>query len=69
MCVGMSELSTGVCFATDELLSGCKALSSLVISRIPITSLRSLFNLQQLKQLTVMLIGPMSELQARYSLG
>jgi hypothetical protein len=61
----MQELATGVCFAnSEELLPGCKQLVSLVLSRVPIPSLRGLFKLDQLRQLTLLQLAPLDENQA-----
>ncbi|KAF6262897.1 hypothetical protein COO60DRAFT_1673566 [Scenedesmus sp. NREL 46B-D3] len=63
---GMPELATGVCFANaEELLLGCKQLASLVLSRVPTPSLRGLFKLEQLRQLTLLQLAPLDENQAR----
>jgi hypothetical protein len=62
----MQELATGVCFASaEDLLPGCTQLSSLVLSRVPTPSLRGLFKLRQLRQLTLLQLAPLDENQAR----
>eukprot|EP00878_Enallax_costatus_P036359 GHUV01040822.1.p1 GENE.GHUV01040822.1~~GHUV01040822.1.p1 ORF type:complete len:285 (+),score=95.32 GHUV01040822.1:566-1420(+) len=65
MYTGMSELSTGVCFAAEELLSGCTALSSLVLSRVPVFSFRGLRKLLQLQQLSVTQLACFTDDQVR----
>ncbi|WIA38566.1 hypothetical protein OEZ86_001880 [Tetradesmus obliquus] len=65
---GMQELATGVCFASEDLLPGCKQLVSLVLSRVPMPSLRGLFKLVQLRQVTLLQLAPLDDNQAR-SLG
>uniref|UniRef100_A0A383WGS2 F-box domain-containing protein n=1 Tax=Tetradesmus obliquus TaxID=3088 RepID=A0A383WGS2_TETOB len=64
---GMQELATGVCFASEDL-PGCKQLVSLVLSRVPTPSLRGLFKLDQLRQVTLLQLAPLDDNQAR-SLG
>lgn len=61
----MQELATGVCFASEDLLPGCKQLVSLVLSRVPTPSLRGLFKLDQLKQVMLLQLAPLDDNQAR----
>lgn len=61
----MSELSTGVCFVSKELLSGCTVLSSLVLSRVPAHSFRGLHKLQRLQHLSVTQLARLTEDQVR----